>query len=129
MRRFRQHRFFVSRWIRSGDTVGSVATASAPSVQSLIVALVKAGPEARSSDRVVHYVWNVNVGASAMRPDATKVSSSSMADMSIVLLKLCEPLVDAEEKAFDLIRLCFIRAGSRWCVRDERGNAVARLGE
>jgi hypothetical protein len=98
----------------------------------LIVALVKAGPEARSS--VMKWfidALNVNVGASAMRPDATKVSSSNMLlNMSIVLLKLCEPFVDADKKQH-LIDLGFVSSErDHGGVFETKGdNAVARLGE
>jgi hypothetical protein len=98
----------------------------------LIVALVKAGPEARSS--VMKWfidALNVNVGASAMRPDATKVSSSNMLlNMSIVLLKLCEPFVDADKKQH-LIDPGFVSsAEDHGGVFETKGdNAVARLGE
>lgn len=98
----------------------------------LIVALVKAGPEARSS--VMKWFVDallVNVGASAMRPDPTKVSSSNMLlNMSVVLLKLCEPFVDADKKQH-LIDPGFVSsAEDHGGVFETKGdNAVARLGE
>jgi ubiquitin conjugation factor E4 B len=71
------------------------------------------------------------VGASAMRPDATKVSSSNMLlNMSIVLLKLCEPFVDADKKQH-LIDPGFVSSPEdHGGVFETKGdNAVARLGE
>lgn len=42
----------------------------------------------------------VNVGASAMRPDRTKVSNpQTLLNLSVVLLKLCEPFVSDEKKS------------------------------
>jgi ubiquitin conjugation factor E4 B len=42
---------------------------------------------------------NVNVGASAMRPDPSKVSSSGLLlNMQVMLLKLCQPFMDKEDK-------------------------------
>jgi ubiquitin conjugation factor E4 B len=98
----------------------------------LIVALVKAGPEARS--KVMKWFVDallVNVGASAMRPDPSKVSSSNMLlNMSTVLLKLCEPFVDDDKKQH-LIDPGFASSPeNHGGVFETTGdNAVARLGE
>jgi hypothetical protein len=63
--------------------------------------LVTAGAEART--QVMQWIIDaqlVNVGASAMRPDKTKVSSTpTLINMSVVLLRLCEPFMNKENEA------------------------------
>ncbi|KAL3935323.1 MAG: hypothetical protein SGBAC_009136 [Bacillariaceae sp.] len=65
-----------------------------------IMGLIKGGPEAR--ERVLSWFTDcflLNTGATAMRPDATKVASSNMLlNTSVVLLKLCDPFVRDEKK-------------------------------
>lgn len=73
----------------------------------------------------------VNTGASAMRPDPSKVSSTNLLlNLSVVLLKLCEPFVD-DEKKMKLIDPGFVSSAA-----DNGGifplsgdDMVARLGE
>jgi len=98
----------------------------------LVMALVKAGPDARS--KVMKWFIDallVNVGASAMRPDATKVSSTSLLlNVSVVLLKLCDPFVDDERK-IKLIDPGFVSSpADHGGVFQTSGDlAVPRLGE
>lgn len=65
-----------------------------------VMALIKGGLPSR--DNVLKWFQDallVNVGASAIRPDATKLSSPNLLlNMSIMLLKLCEPFVNDEKK-------------------------------
>lgn len=73
----------------------------------------------------------VNTHATAMRPDPSKVSSTAtLMNLSVVLLKLCEPFMSNEKKA-DLIDPGFVSS-----ERDHKGvytttgdDAVPRLGE
>ena len=73
----------------------------------------------------------VNVGADAMRPDTTKVSSVPLLiNLSGVLLKLCDPFMSSEKKA------ALIDPGFVSSEKDNGGvfsmtgdNSVARLGE
>jgi hypothetical protein len=98
----------------------------------LVIAIIKAGPEARR--RVMQWFIDallVNEGASAMRPDPSKVSSSNMLlNMSVVLLKLCEPFV-IDAKKHHLIDPGFVMSepdhGGVFVLSGE--NAVVRLGE
>jgi ubiquitin conjugation factor E4 B len=98
----------------------------------LIVNLIKAGKDARAN--VMKWFVDallVNVGASAMRPDPSKVSSSNMLlNMSVVLLKLCEPFVEAEKKQH-LIDPGFVSSAEHHggVFETVGDNAVARLGE
>lgn len=98
----------------------------------LVLALVKAGAEARSA--VMQWFTDtleVNFGASAMRPDPTKVSSTNLLlNASVVLLKLCEPFVD-DEKKLKLIDPGFVSSPSAHSgvFATEGDNAVPRLGE
>jgi ubiquitin conjugation factor E4 B len=68
--------------------------------QQFIKSLIMAG----GAPRTIVMQWiadalQVNVGASASRPDPSKVSSSNlMLNLSVVLLKLCEPFIDDEKK-------------------------------
>lgn len=63
--------------------------------------LVTAGAEARG--QVMKWIIDaqlVNVGATAMRPDKTKVSTApTLMNMSVVLLKLCEPFMNKENES------------------------------
>jgi len=65
-----------------------------------IMGLIKGGPEAR--EKVLQWFTDcllLNTGATAMRPDPTKVASSNMLlNTSVVLLKLCDPFVRDEKK-------------------------------
>jgi len=65
------------------------------SVYALVKALITAGEEARTP--VMQWFTDallVNVGANALRPDKTKVSNTqTLQNISIVLLKLCEPFM------------------------------------
>ena len=73
----------------------------------------------------------VNVHATAMRPDPSKVSgTSTLTNLSVVLLKLCDPFMSDEKKA-DLIDPGFVSS-----EKDHKGvyittgdDAVPRLGE
>ena len=76
---------------------------------NLIKILVNAGPQAK--DRVMTWISDallVNTGATAMRPDRTKVSNSqTLLNIGVTLLKLCEPFV-CDPKKFKLIDSGFI---------------------
>lgn len=67
---------------------------------TFVMSLIKGGSSARA--QVMQWfvdALRVNYGASAMQPDPTKVSSSSLLlNMSIILLKLCEPFVNDPSK-------------------------------
>lgn len=73
----------------------------------------------------------VNVHATAMRPDPSKVSDTpTLMNLSVVLLKLCDPFMSDEKKA-DLIDPGFVSS-----EKDHKGvytttgdDAVPRLGE
>ena len=71
------------------------------SCNNLMRSLVTAGPDARQ--RVMQWITDallVNVGATAMRPDQNKVSKTPMLmNLSVVLLKLCEPFMNNDKKA------------------------------
>jgi ubiquitin conjugation factor E4 B len=68
--------------------------------QQFIKSLIMAGGASRTI--VIQWIADalqVNIGASASRPDPSKVSSSNlMLNLSVVLLKLCEPFIDDEKK-------------------------------
>jgi len=98
---------------------------------NLMRSLVTAGPDARQ--QVMQWVIDallVNTGASAMRPDPAKVSKTpTLINISVVLLKLCEPFMDSSTKAA-LIDANFVASsadhgGVYSTVGDD---AVARLG-
>jgi ubiquitin conjugation factor E4 B len=97
-----------------------------------ILSLIKAGPDARQ--RVLQWVTDcllVNPGATAMRPDATKVSSSAMLlNVSVVLLKLCEPFL-LDEKKHHLIGAGFVSSPAHHggVFPTTGDDALPRLGE
>lgn len=68
---------------------------------NLIRSLVTAGPAARQ--RVMQWIMDallVNIGATAMRPDTAKVSKpTTLINISVALLKLCEPFMENDAKA------------------------------
>ncbi|GAX22651.1 ubiquitin conjugation factor E4 B [Fistulifera solaris] len=99
---------------------------------SFVLNLIKGGPNAKSN--VMQWFADallVNYGASAMQPDPSKVSNSSLLlNMSVILLKLCEPFVNDPTK-HHLIDPGFVSS-----MHDHRGvfeasgdRAVTRLGE
>jgi ubiquitin conjugation factor E4 B len=101
-------------------------------LNQLIKTFIKAGPEARG--QVMQWFNDcmlVNPGATAMRPDPTKVSSQAMLlNTSVVLLKLCEPFV-LDETKHHLIDPGFVSS-----TKDNKGifptsgdEALPRLGE
>jgi hypothetical protein len=73
----------------------------------------------------------VNVGASALRPDTTKVSSQSLLlNASVIMLKLCEPFVLDETKHHLIDPTFFYSSDAHGGVYTTLGDdAVARLGE
>jgi ubiquitin conjugation factor E4 B len=95
--------------------------------------LVFAGPEARQA--VMTWFQDallVNTGADALRPDPSKVSSTStLLNLSVVLLKLCEPVVENPDDRIKLVHPGFIMSeqdhGGVFASRGD--NAVRRLGE
>jgi ubiquitin conjugation factor E4 B len=73
----------------------------------------------------------VNAGAAALRPDASKVSNTNLLlNMSVILLKLCEPFVDDEKKQH-LIAPGFVSSeqhhGGVFAVSGD--DSVKRLGD
>lgn len=98
----------------------------------LILNFIKAGTPARS--RVMAWFVDcllVNTGATAMRPDPTRVSSSAMLlNVSVVLLKLCEPFV-LDEKKHHLIDPGFVSSltDSQGVFPTRGDDALPRLGE
>mmetsp|Transcript_7777 Transcript_7777/g.10623 ORF Transcript_7777/g.10623 Transcript_7777/m.10623 type:complete len:1170 (-) Transcript_7777:196-3705(-) len=98
----------------------------------LVRALVTAGADARG--QVMNWIIDallVNIGADAMRPDKSKVSSSqTLLNLAVVLLKLCEPFVANEKKAA-LIDPGFVSfpEGHGGVFTTEGDNAVPRLSE
>lgn len=90
----------------------------------LIRALIKGGAVARG--KVLKWFTDcllVNPGATAMRPDPTKVSASSLLlNTSVVLLKLCEPFV-LDEKKFHLIDPGFVSSA------DDNGGIFPTSGD
>jgi ubiquitin conjugation factor E4 B len=98
----------------------------------LLLSFVKAGPPARN--RVMAWFTDcllVNTGATAMRPDPTKVSNSAMLlNVSVVLLKLCEPFV-LDEGKHHLIDPGFVSSptDSQGVFPTRGDDALPRLGE
>jgi hypothetical protein len=98
----------------------------------LIKALIKAGEEPRN--KVMNWVCDallVNYGADAMRPDTTKVSSSNLlTNLSVVLLKLCEPLVTDADNKIQFIKPSFVSSSQDHggVFETEGDHSVARLG-
>lgn len=98
----------------------------------LLRSLVTAGADARK--QVMQWfidALSVNIGATAMRPDYTKVSKpATLINISVVLLKLCEPFMDSEKKSL-LINQGFVSSpadhGGVFAVAGD--DAVPRLGE
>jgi ubiquitin conjugation factor E4 B len=99
---------------------------------TLIRALVTAGADARQ--KVTQWIIDallVNVGATAMRPDHTKVSKAPLLmNLFVILLKLCEPFMDSNTKE------ALIDPGFVSSEKDHGGvymksgdDAVSRLGE
>lgn len=73
----------------------------------------------------------VNTGATAMRPDQTKVSSTNLlVNSTIILLKLCEPFVN-DPKKHKLIHPGFVSApdAHKGVFATSGDDAVSRLGE
>ena len=70
------------------------------SCHQLIMNLIKGGSEAR--EQVLAWFVDcqlVNTGATAMRPDVTKVSSPGLLlNVSVELLKLCDPFISQDSK-------------------------------
>ena len=101
-------------------------------LNELIMNLIKGGKEARG--RVMDWLRDallVNVGATATRPDASKVSSQALLlNLSLVLLKLCEPFVNNVSK-HALIDTGFLSSPSAHggVFTTEGDWAVDRLGE
>jgi ubiquitin conjugation factor E4 B len=101
-------------------------------LNQLLMNLIKGGPDARG--RVMEWFRDallVNVGATATRPDPSKVSSQALLlNLSVVLLKFCEPFVKAEAK-HALIDIGFLSSPSaHGGVFATTGDwAVDRLGE
>jgi hypothetical protein len=98
----------------------------------LIMNLIKGGPDARS--KVLAWFVDcllVNPGATAMRPDATKVSSSSLLlNVSVTLLKLCDPFVqDAKKHHLIDPRFVFASEPGKLIFPTSGDNAISRLGE
>lgn len=98
----------------------------------LIMTLIKGGTGARN--KVMHWLTDallVNKTADGMRPDLSKVSSRNLLlNVLVILLKLCEPFVDDDNK-IQLIDPGFVMSES-----DHHGvfalsgpDAVPRLGE
>jgi hypothetical protein len=97
----------------------------------LIKALIKAGEEPRA--RFMDWVRDallVNYGADAMRPDPSKVSSTNLLlNLSVVLLKLCEPLVADADNKIQTIKPSFVSSANHGGVFETEGDhAVPRLG-
>jgi len=97
-----------------------------------VMNLVKGGAAARG--KVMSWFiecLKLNVGATALRPDQTKVSSTPLLlNMQVVLLKLCEPFV-LDDKKHRLIDPGFVSsAKSHGGVFETEGDdAIPRLGE
>mmetsp|Transcript_15642 Transcript_15642/g.35869 ORF Transcript_15642/g.35869 Transcript_15642/m.35869 type:complete len:775 (+) Transcript_15642:1-2325(+) len=97
-----------------------------------IRSLVTAGADARK--KVMQWFIDalvVNVGATAMRPDSSKVSKpTTLINISVVLLKLCEPFMNNESKSA-LINPGFVSSPpDHGGVYETAGDsAVPRLGE
>jgi hypothetical protein len=98
----------------------------------LIMNLIKGGTEAR--EQVLQWFVDcqlVNAGATAMRPDVTKVSSPGLLlNVSVELLKLCDPFVSNETK-HKLIDPGFVSLSDvgKQLFPTTGDAAVSRLGE
>eukprot|EP00934_Nitzschia_sp_Nitz4_P005540 Nitzschia sp. Nitz4//scaffold118_size93875//62307//65704//NITZ4_004793-RA/size93875-augustus-gene-0.86-mRNA-1//1//CDS//3329533739//5530//frame0 len=98
----------------------------------LIMALIKGGPDARG--KVLQWFTDcmlLNEGATAMRPDPSKVSSSAMLlNASVALLKLCGPFVSDESK-HSLILPQFVADSKegRILFPSSGNHALSRLGD
>ena len=94
--------------------------------------LIKAGKGAR--EQVLTWFTDailVNVGASATRPDPAKVSGqNTLLNISVSLLKLCEPFVTdpAKHKLIDP-QFCSSPSAHKGVYATEGDDAVPRLGE
>ena len=97
----------------------------------LVRALVTAGADARN--QVMTWIIDallVNEGATAMRPDSSKVSKSpTLINISVVLLKLCEPFMDGSKSA--LIDPGFVSTDSAHggIYATDGEDAINRLGD
>lgn len=102
------------------------------SCNNLIRSLVTAGADARQ--QVMQWFTDalvINAGATAMRPDHTKVSKTPLLmNLSTVLLKLCEPFMENESKSA-LIDAGFVSSAKDHgrVFSSEGDDAVSRLGE
>lgn len=102
------------------------------SVDGLVRGLITSGAESRG--RVMQWFTDallVNIGATALRPDKTKVSNmQTLLNVMSALLKLCEPFVSDPKKA-KLLDPGFVSspADHMGVFTAEGDNAVARLGE
>lgn len=98
----------------------------------LIMNLIKGGAQAR--EQVVQWFVDcqlVNTGATAMRPDATKVSSTGLLlNVSMELLHLCDPFVSNEAK-HKLIDATFVSLSEpgKLIFPTTGDDAIPRLGE
>lgn len=98
----------------------------------LIMSLIKGGPAVRA--KVLQWFQDcqrVNPGATAMRPDTTKVSSSALLlNVSVALLKLCQPFV-TDTKKHHLIDPSFVWASEvgRKLFPTTGDDAIPRLGD
>ncbi|GKZ00388.1 hypothetical protein MPSEU_000991800 [Mayamaea pseudoterrestris] len=107
-------------------------TAQQEATNQFIKALIKAGEEPRS--KLLDWVRDallVNNTADAMRPDSRKVSSSNLLmNLSVALLKLCEPLVKDADDKISLIKPSFVSSAQDHggVFETEGDHAVARLG-
>jgi len=99
------------------------------SVHIFLKSLITAGENARTP--VLQWITDallVNVGATALRPDKTKVSNpQTLQNIAVVLLKLCERFMDDPSR---------IHPGFVWSEEDNGGifatsgdDVVSRLGE
>jgi ubiquitin conjugation factor E4 B len=95
-------------------------------------ALVKSLIVGGDRQKVLQWIGDaleVNVGASALRPDKTKCSSPSLLmNLNVILLKLCEPFVNKPEKA-SLIDPRFVNCPSahRGVFETTGDDAIPRL--
>jgi len=102
------------------------------SCHQLIMNLIKGGTEAR--EQVLSWFVDcqlVNVGATAMRPDTTKVSSSGLLlNVSVELLKLCDPFMgnESKHKLIDAGFVSWSDVGAR-LFPTTGDSAISRLGE
>jgi ribosomal 50S subunit-associated protein YjgA (DUF615 family) len=98
----------------------------------LIMNLIKGGTEAR--EQVLQWFVDcqiLNTGATAMRPDITKVSSPGLLlNVSVELLKLCDPFMadDAKHKLIDPGFVSLSQVG-KLIFPTTGDSAIARLGE